>query len=93
MTAIGQNFGLSLLLREVGVNLHVAASAAVKLAELRAMYELFVNALAQLFLLALPPVLPEGDLADNWQKSAWMARTPGIGSLPPPGPTDDAHFR
>ncbi|MBY0523041.1 MAG: potassium channel family protein [Gemmataceae bacterium] len=53
-----------------------------KLAELRGMYEPFVNALAQHFLLALPPIVAEGK-ADNWQSSAWTQRTPGIGGLAP----------
>jgi hypothetical protein len=52
-----------------------------KLAELRAMYEPFVNALAGYFLFSLPPYLPEGGRADNWQTSAWTRRTVGIGRL------------
>jgi Ion channel len=63
----------------------------VKLAELRAMYEPFVNGLAKRFLLALPPFIPESDSADNWQRSAWMQRAPGIGSLPI-AKTDEEHF-
>jgi hypothetical protein len=46
------------------------------------MYEPFVNALAQRFLLTLPPFVFPDPVADNWQRSAWMRRTPGIGSLP-----------
>ncbi|MGE5611912.1 MAG: potassium channel family protein [Bacillota bacterium] len=80
------------LLREAGLDLHDAASGDAKLAELRAMYELFVNALARRFLFSLPPILPEGETADNWQRSAWMRRTPGIGSLPPPEIPDGSHF-
>ncbi len=62
-----------------------------KLAELRAMYEPFVNALALHFLFVLPPVLPEKATVDNWQTSAWTRRTPGIGGLPVREPGDD-HF-
>ena len=31
---------------------------------------------------ALPPVAPPRVEADNWQRSAWMPRPPGIGNLP-----------
>jgi hypothetical protein len=53
-----------------------------RLAEIRAMYEPFLESLAERFLLTLPPVIPAERSADNWQRSAWMPRTPGIGSLP-----------
>jgi Ion channel len=52
-----------------------------QLAELRAMYEPFVNGLAQHFLFKLPGFFPEQLKADNWQTSAWMPRTPGIRDL------------
>jgi hypothetical protein len=70
------------LLRQAGLALHEGPAANAKLAELRAMYEPFVNGLAQHFLLVLPPILPEQSVVDNWQKSAWMRRAPGIGGLP-----------
>ena len=60
-----------------------------KLAELRGLYEPFVNALAQRFRLALPPILPDKPTADNWQTTAWARRAPGIGKLPGDG---DDHF-
>ena len=53
------------------------------------MYEPFVNALSRHFLLALPPVLPDATPVDNWQTSAWMRRTGGLGSLVPSQPGDD----
>jgi hypothetical protein len=53
-----------------------------KLAELRAMYEPFVNALGQFLLFNLPPVLSEKATVDNWQTSAWTRRVAGIGNLP-----------
>jgi hypothetical protein len=62
-----------------------------KLADLRGMYEPFVNALAQRLLFSLPPVMGDEGLADNWQRSAWMQRTPGIGSLPA-ATHDGGHF-
>ncbi len=58
------------LLRYLGV------AVDAKLAELRTMYEPFVNALAHFFLLTMPPVLSEKVTVDNWQTSAWMRRTP-----------------
>ena len=63
-----------------------------KLEELRHLYEPFVRALAMRFLFTLPKVLPDDqNLADNWQRSAWMNRSPGIGSLPV-ARVDEEHF-
>ena len=45
------------------------------------MYEPFVQALAERFLLDLPEIYAENRRGDNWQASAWMPRTPGIGQL------------
>jgi voltage-gated potassium channel Kch len=78
-------------LREAGLDLHNESAVAAKLAELRGMYEPFVNALAGIFLFALPAVAPAEATADNWQRSAWMKRTPGIGTLPMVGGGED-HF-
>ena len=69
------------LLRESGLPVREGPQADSKLAELREMYEPFVNALAQRFLFSLPPVLPEKTTVDNWQTSAWTRRTAGIGRL------------
>jgi hypothetical protein len=66
-------------------------AAVARLAELRGMYEPFVNALACYFLFTLPPILPDRPAVDNWQTSAWMRRVPGLGSLPATDPRDD-HF-
>lgn len=80
------------LLRESGYKLHETSVVQTKLAELREMYEPFVNAIGQRFLFALPKIVPEHPDADNWQRSAWMKRAPGIGSLPIIS-TDDGHFK
>jgi hypothetical protein len=62
-----------------------------KLAELRRMYEPFLFALSDRFLLNVPNVVWAEVIADNWQRSAFMQRTPGIGNLQ--APTGDvAHF-
>lgn len=72
---LGQIFG------EAGFELHHRAGANARLAELRGMYEPFVNALAQRFLITIPPMLPTKGVVDNWQTSAWMPQTPGIDRL------------
>lgn len=78
----------------LGAKLHLcdAADAIARLAELRRTYEPFLNALSKWFLVSLPPVIPEHPVPDNWQRSAWMPLSPGIGQLPAVQP-DDEHFR
>jgi len=61
-----------------------------KLADLRSMYEPFVNGLAAYFLFKLPDFVSARQTADNWQTSSWMPRTPGIRDLPQLEPGD--HF-
>ncbi|HMC66593.1 MAG TPA: potassium channel family protein, partial [Gemmataceae bacterium] len=78
-------------LKKVGLELRSDPAGDERLAELRGMYEPFVNALARHFVLALPPIDPEHVVADNWQTSAWTRRTPGIGKLPVTDPSDE-HF-
>jgi hypothetical protein len=82
---------LERLLREAGLKLHDESDVAAKLAELRGMYEPFVNALAGRFLLTLPQIIPDGEPIDNWQRSAGMKRAPGLESLPA-GRSGDEHF-
>jgi hypothetical protein len=72
-----------------GMDLREGNDVDQKLTELRGMYEPFVNALARHFLLALPPMLSDSTPVDNWQTSAWMRRTSGIGGLALPEPGDD----
>jgi hypothetical protein len=69
-------------LAEAGFILQIGPQVDVKLAELRVLYEPFVNGLADYFVLALPPVFVRATPVDNWQTSAWTPRTPGIGKLP-----------
>ncbi len=78
-------------LRAQGVEIPDEPGIATKLAELRGMYEPFLVGLAEHFLVTLPPVVPEQATVDNWQTSAWMRRTPGIGRLAQPDGKDD-HF-
>jgi hypothetical protein len=74
-----------------GVAVRDGAASEERLAELRALYEPFVNALARYFLFDLPPIVPDKAPVDNWQTSAWTRRSPGIGSLPVL-PAGDEHF-
>lgn len=85
-----QHRELRAALQEAGLELADEAEAERRLAELRAMYEPFINALATRFLFAAPAVIRRTTV-DNWQTSAWVRRTPGIGQLPAVDPDDD-HF-
>src|SRR5262249_51050239 len=55
----------------------------------RGLCEPFVNALAAHFQFAMPPFQPENPPVDNWQTSAWMRRSPGLGGLPAAGAEDE----
>jgi hypothetical protein len=69
-------------LEPAGLKLRAGREVEERLALLRAAYEPFVNGLARRLKFALPPVAPPRVEADNWQRSAWMPRPPGIGNLP-----------
>jgi hypothetical protein len=74
-----------------GLEMREEADTEIQLAELRDMYEPFVNALARHFLFRLPPLVNQSQTVDNWQTSAWARRTPGIGKLPGVAQGDE-HF-
>ena len=76
-------------LERAGLDLRPRPIAEARLLELRGMYEPFVNALSIYFVLPLPPIRVEGPVVDNWQTSAWMRRTRGIGKLALADPGDD----
>jgi hypothetical protein len=76
-------------LREAGLELRQGPEFEERLSQMRAAYEPFVNGLAERLLFVLPPVVPDVDVADNWQRSAWVPRPPGIGDL---APTARDHF-
>jgi hypothetical protein len=78
-------------LRKADLVLSDGPAVDAKLAELRGMYEPFVRALSTRFLFPLPPIFPDHPVVDNWQRSAWMRRPPGIGSLPV-ATVDREHF-
>ncbi len=58
-------------LAEVGLRLQREDDAERRLAEIRRMYEPFVNALADHLLLDLPPWIAATRTVDDWQTSAW----------------------
>jgi hypothetical protein len=76
-------------LESLGIELRERPGIEPKLIELRRMYEPFVNALATHLVLKLPPIRVDGQPVDNWQTSAWMRRTSGIGKLALAEPGDD----
>ena len=59
-----------------GVKMRDGPAVAAALAELRGLYEPFVNALATYFLFTMPPFQPEKPPVDNWQTSPWTPRSP-----------------
>ncbi len=76
-------------LQLAGLDVRDGSAVGPKLAELRGMYEPFVLALSAYFLLPLPPIQAEAATVDNWQTSAWMKQTRGIGTLARADPGDD----
>jgi hypothetical protein len=78
-------------LQSAGLLLHDAATSEEPLKSLRATYEPFLQGLGQRLLLLVPPLLTEDNIPDNWQRSAWMKPTPGIGALPLGTPNEE-HF-
>ncbi len=58
-------------LAAAGVRLREGNAAEQRLAELRDMYEPYLNALAEYLCIDLPPWIVASDAADNWQRTAW----------------------
>jgi hypothetical protein len=81
---------LRAVLAKAGCVAREGPDADAKLARLRGTYEPFLVALADQFVFTLPPVFPETAGVDNWQTSAWMRRTAGLGELAASG--GDDHF-
>jgi hypothetical protein len=78
-------------LRAAGLTMRDEAAVEATLAELRNLYEPFINALAMFFQFALPPFQPEKPPVDNWQTSPWTPRSPSLGGLPTAGAGNE-HF-
>ena len=72
------------------VPLQFPANRLDRLRELREMYEPYAEALAQHFLIALPPWLPD-HVQENWQTAEWgRVATPSSASDPFQTGADDA---
>ena len=67
---------------EAGMQIRDVPAFARALAELRALYEPFVNALARHFEFGVPAFQPGKPPVDNWQTSPWTPRSPDLGGLP-----------
>lgn len=63
------------MLAGTGVNLQEGVAAEQKLRELRQMYEPYVQALSEHFLMDLPPWFPVTVKPDRWQLSPWKSLT------------------
>lgn len=68
-------------IQATGVDLRDEAITEAKMTELRAMYEPFAWALSRYLLFELPAIVPDDPAIDNWQRSGWMARAPGLSDL------------
>lgn len=81
---------LRALLEESGLSLKPAHEADERLTELRRLYEPYLHALSTQLQLALPSWMPNPDLPDNWQTSAWDRRDHFFQNVPeialPPAP-------
>lgn len=65
-----------------GVTLRDGDEAERKLAELRRMYEPYVNSMAEYLFMRLPPWMHPGSAMDNWQTSAWERNPTVFASSP-----------
>ena len=59
------------LVRKDGLSLYDGPGSDEKLAELRKMYEPYVQSLANYLLLSLPQWIAGEEVIDNWKTSAW----------------------
>lgn len=78
-------------LAQHGVTLNDSADAAERLAELRALYEPYVDAIANRLYFMLPPWIHSEHRKDNWQASPWDQAIQAR-ALEHPGRPVDEHF-
>lgn len=71
-------------LTAAGATLREGDEAERRLAELRRMYEPYVNSMAENLFMRVPPWLHPGDVMDNWQTSAWERNPAVFASSPEP---------
>ncbi|MGI9103545.1 MAG: potassium channel family protein [Terriglobales bacterium] len=62
---------LRMYLADAGVKVDDGPTVERRLADLRAMYEPYVNAMATHFLVELPPWMRSAEARDNWKTSRW----------------------
>ena len=79
-------------LAAAGVQLNDASGADRKLADLRRMYEPYVNALADYLCVTLPLWTATAGTIDNWQTSAWERISTGTAASPLSAAHRDEHF-
>jgi hypothetical protein len=79
-------------LAAAGVLLRDGSGADRKLAELRRMYEPYVNALADYLCVILPAWTLAAGTIDNWQTSAWERISTGMAASPLSEVHSDEHF-
>ncbi len=78
-------------LQKAGMGLDREPELGTKVADLRAMYEPFVNSIANYLMLRLPPWLHSGRV-DNWRTSAWGRIAAKSKVLPLADIADDDHL-
>jgi hypothetical protein len=69
-------------LAAAGIEVRHGAEMERKLAELRRMYEPYVNSMAWFLFMNLPPWIHPGNAMDNWQTSAWERNPTVFASSP-----------
>jgi Ion channel len=82
---------LEAMLRKARVPLRPETFSEARVAELRAMYEPFVNSLAQRLMLTLPPWMHVAGTVDNWRTSAWGRISNKSTVLPIADTADEEH--
>lgn len=81
---------LTATLSNAGIDFGRDPDTSARIAELRALYEPFVNSVADYLLLRLPPWLQSGRI-DNWRTSAWGRISTNKSVLPLADLGDDEH--
>lgn len=77
------------ILAQAGIQLRDTPESNKKLAHLREMYEPYLQALAELLYMELPPWILAKEITDNWRTSAWGRVTGFADPASVPSTTDD----
>jgi hypothetical protein len=77
-------------LQLAGVNLREGDEAEERLAELRRMYEPYINSMSDYLFMRFPPWIHPGNAMDNWQTSAWERNPTVFASSPASERIDDS---